>query len=338
MGINRIKLNNNLYPHTELNINTLQYYEGTNKNQANSLVKDNFAIADSGTTDRFLEINSPCKQHFKNTNDDITAVLPDGTIINSSHTAMLDINHLPEEARRCYLFKELKHPLLSISQLCDSGYMALFDDAGVYIIEDVKVTLHGLRNKDTGLHMINLSDQSTPLDLILTHKENIRAAMFQTANNVYGLSSKKERILYYHQYMLSPTISTWISAIDKGFFVTCPELTSTAVKKYLTKTEATAKGYTNQQFQNIRSTKSTPHIEAAQKQVTPTSATEKHYYTIEESRRTFFDQTCHSRKYKKYMMMWCHYDINSIITEPMKNRTEGKINRAFQKIHEKLAN
>ena len=35
-------------------------------------------------------------------------------------------------------------------------------------------------------------------------------------------------------------------------------------------------------------------------------------------------------------MVWYHYDINAIITEPMKNRSEGEINRAFQKIHDKL--
>ena len=171
--------------------------------------------------------------------------------------------------------------------------MALFDDAGVYVIKDAKVTLHGLRNKDRGLYMINLSDQSTPLDLILIHKDNIRAAIFQSANNVYGLSSKKEIIIYYHRCMLSSIISTWISAIDKGFFTTWPGLTSTTVKKYLTKTEATAKGYMNQQFQNIRPTKSTSHIEAAPKQVIHISATEDHYYTIEESGCTFSDQKGH---------------------------------------------
>ena len=69
--------------------------------------------------------------------------------------------------------------------------MALSDDAGVCIVKDTKATIHRQRNKDTGLYMINLSDQSTPPDLTLTHNNNIKAAMFQSANNVYGLSSKK---------------------------------------------------------------------------------------------------------------------------------------------------
>ena len=59
MRINNIKLNNNLYPHTDDNINTIQCYEGTSKNQANSLVKNNHAIEDSGTTGIFLETDSP---------------------------------------------------------------------------------------------------------------------------------------------------------------------------------------------------------------------------------------------------------------------------------------
>ena len=43
-----------------------------------------------------------------------------------------------------------------------------------------------------------------------------------------------------------------------------------------------------------------------------------------------------SSKGNKYIMIWYHYDINTIITESMKNRTEGEINRAFKKVHDKL--
>ena len=84
------------------------------------MVKNTYDIENSGTTENYLEIDSPCNQKRKNTNDSITVVLPDGTTINSSRTVMLDIQNLPEEARKCYLFKELKHPLLSISKIFDS--------------------------------------------------------------------------------------------------------------------------------------------------------------------------------------------------------------------------
>ena len=35
-------------------------------------------------------------------------------------------------------------------------------------------------------------------------------------------------------------------------------------------------------------------------------------------------------------MVLYHFDINVILTEPMKNRTEGEINRVFKVIHNKL--
>ena len=66
--------------------------------------------------------------------------------------------------------------------------------------------------------------------------------------------------------------------------------------------------------------------------MTPASVTEDHYYTIEELGRTFSDQIGRFphifSKGNKYIMIWYHYDINEIITEPTKNPTEGEINRA----------
>lgn len=35
-------------------------------------------------------------------------------------------------------------------------------------------------------------------------------------------------------------------------------------------------------------------------------------------------------------MVWYHYDTNAITTESSKNRTEGEINRVFEKMHTKL--
>ena len=99
------------------------------------------------------------------------------------------------------------------------------------------------------------------------------------------------------------------------------------------KSEATAKGHMNQQIQGIQSTKKKTKNKA-------TTPTEEHYHQVQESGRTFSDQTGRfphtSSKGKKYIMLWYHYDTNAITTEPLKNRTEGEINRAFEKLHTKL--
>ena len=68
--------------------------------------------------------------------------------------------------------------------------------------------------------------------------------------------------------------------------------------------------------------------------------TKEHYCQIQDSGRTFSDQTGRfpttSRKGIKYIMVCYHHDTNAISAEPLKNRTEGEINRAFENMHTKL--
>ena len=63
------------------------------KNQysyAAAVLKDKMAIADASTTGHFLQINSECvdKRH---TNEELNVHLRDGSVINSTHTALLNI-------------------------------------------------------------------------------------------------------------------------------------------------------------------------------------------------------------------------------------------------------
>ena len=89
------------------------------------------AIADSSTTCHFLQIQSECVDK-QITNDGMQVKLLDGTIITSTHTALLNIEQLPMKARRAHLFPDIKHALLLISMLCDEGYMAIFDEKSLH--------------------------------------------------------------------------------------------------------------------------------------------------------------------------------------------------------------
>ena len=110
----------------------------------------------------------------------------------------------------------------------------------------------------------------------------------------------------------------------------------------MTKSTATSKVRMVQQRQNIRSTKSKIIHDHIPKEVQDPSKekSQEHFYSIEEAGRTFSDQTGHfthtSSKGNKYIMVWYHYDINAIITVPLKNRSEGEINRGFKQIHDRL--
>ena len=82
------------------------------------------------------------------------------------------------------------------------------------------------------------------------------------ANNAYDIKVKRDLVTYYHQCCFSLVVSTWLEAIENGFFCTWPGLTATVVKKYLQPSMATAKGHMKQQANNLRSTKVKVKIES----------------------------------------------------------------------------
>jgi len=57
-----------------------------------------------------------------------------------------------------------------------------------------------------------------------------------------------------HKAAFSPVKSTWIQAINAGFFTTWPNLTADLVEKHLETSPATVKGHLRQIWQNLRST------------------------------------------------------------------------------------
>eukprot|EP00957_Ditylum_brightwellii_P146159 11128828-Ditylum_brightwellii.AAC.1 len=59
---------------------------------------------------------------------------------------------------------------------------------------------------------------------------------------------------FLHEAVGSPVPSTWIDAINQGFFITWPSLTAANVRKYLPKSRATSQGHLEQKRQNIAST------------------------------------------------------------------------------------
>ena len=85
--------------------------------------------------------------------------LLNGEIVHSSHTSLLKETELRLQARKVHIFSGLKNKaLLSIGTFCDNGYIAVFDNKAVNIINKTtsKVIMHGGRDKIIGLYMIEL--------------------------------------------------------------------------------------------------------------------------------------------------------------------------------------
>jgi len=84
-----------------------------------------------------------------------------------------------------------------------------------------------------------LNEEVTKILLKMHHQLNPT----EYTNSVYELPKTEQVIAWYHAAAGYPTKTTWLKAIDAGFFKTFPLLTSKAVRKYFPESDETAKGH-----------------------------------------------------------------------------------------------
>jgi hypothetical protein len=231
--------------------------------------------------------------------------------------------------------------LLSIGQFCDSGFTATFTATHLTIYRDNTIFLQGQRNTSTGMWYIDLENQQKLARPAASPSKTIPAP---EANNVYEINNKRDIITYLHKACFSPVPSTWIKAIDAGFFATWPGLTSQLVRHHLQKSEATIKGHLRTARANQRSTKpkvtTPPNIPQMTTPPTePAAVRQQECYikTVDISGKVYSDQTGRfpnaSSKGSKYIMVLYDLDSNAILTEPLKNKSERDQLQATTKLH-----
>ena len=77
---------------------------------------------------------------------------PDNTIINATHTTILDIPWLPLTTRQVYIFPDLTYrALVSVAQFCDNNYNVVFTPSHVYILYTNNIVLTGTRVQPHGI-------------------------------------------------------------------------------------------------------------------------------------------------------------------------------------------
>ena len=86
-----------------------------------------------------------------------------------------------------------------------------------------------------------------------THRANI---IIQTDK------TKQELAQYLHACSFSPSISTFLSAIRKGHFLSWPGLTPSLITRHLPPSTFTAKGHMNQEQKHLQSTKKKSYKDA----------------------------------------------------------------------------
>ena len=112
----------------------------------------------------------------------------------------------------------------------------------LHIFKDGKLILSGNRNFTDGLWDVPFqSNKIDNINYIVTTDKN-----------------KSDLARYLHACAFSPVISTFQKCINRGNFITWPNIDNLNFKKIIDTTEATLKGHLDGERKNLRSTKAPP--------------------------------------------------------------------------------
>ena len=110
-----------------------------------------YAISDSGATGHFLVQGAPVVNK-RPTASPLKITLPNGKIIQSTHTCNLDIPWLPDALTEAHIVPGLSHlSLISTRKFADEGCKVLLDMNECRVHYKGTLVLTGKRDKGTGL-------------------------------------------------------------------------------------------------------------------------------------------------------------------------------------------
>ena len=138
--------------------------------------------------------------------------MPNGKIIKYTHTALLNHQALPFQARQAHLFPGLMKALLSIGTFCEHGCEATFTNKSIRIKnkQSGQTIIGGTRDARTNLYMLILTQRNNLMTDPKTPDENFSCSS-------YECKPKKTLVDYHHASFWSPTHYGWGKAISKNF-------------------------------------------------------------------------------------------------------------------------
>jgi hypothetical protein len=232
-----------------------------------------------------------------------------------------------------------------VSEAPAVGDYVLLDKQHASIIKNGVTSIIGMRDHANGMCLVDLEPSGAPTVLPDQHP-----TYQHCANSAYEQKTKVELIDFLHRACFSPPISTWVQAIEKNFPTTWPGLSAEAIRKFQ-KALATAKGHLKASPKNLGSISKFPPtiatINAPTVRTTSPSTPEPTVRThlvyakvVTITGQLFSDQTGRflvtSSKGNKYVMVVYDYDSAAILAEPIKNRTEIELLRAYSRMHQYL--
>ncbi len=230
--------------------------------------------------------------------------------------------------------------------MAEHGYIAVFDKrkAKTYdgttttIIASVEPIIIAPRCDDTGLWTMNLN-----LDYEILGRESSDQfiAGVDEANAIFDLPNSRQSLMYFHVAAGFPIKESFTDAVRAGNYTTWPGLTTTLIAKHFPDSDETQKGHMKGQRKGVRSTTVKPasEIKSSREQETHRQnyifvKIYKLSETIDTDQMGAFPVT--SQRVYRYIMVGIHIDTNYIFCETMKNRMEGEMIKAYQKMVDRI--
>ena len=264
-----------------------------------------------------------------------------GGTSKATNSTTLPFNQLSPKARQADTFPDFPQSLMSVGKISDDGTISIFNKDGVTVHkeEDVLITCKGepilIGTRDEhGRYRIPLTQHRGQWQ---PRQPTKRAkAALQQANSVYDLPSTEQAIKWLHAVCGYPVKSTWLKAVKAGNYIGWPLLTEHNVRKYYPETTETPKGHLNQSRKNVRSTKPKPFEEDHSNQLRGRKVKDIFTKVYDVRDTVFTDQTgqfpTRSQAGNKYIMVMVEIDSSCILVEPIKNRKDAELTRAYEKL------
>jgi hypothetical protein len=243
-----------------------------------------------------------------------------------------------DAARGADILPGLKQSLLSVNKMSEKEYTTIFHPGEEGVSIHKKGTLTITASKPPVLQGCKSNQEKL---WMVSAKQNDQTS--EEANNVYSLPSIPQTITYIHAAAGFPVKETWMDAIKAGNFISWPSLTTSAVQKHFPDSNETQKGHMKKQCQGVRSTKIKENTRSENENIPVNTVTEVDPSPSKKMRDIFIkiynagemhsNQTgcfpATSSKGNQYVMVLVEVDGNYINAEPMKNKSDGLIIKAY---------
>ena len=94
--------------------------------------------------------------------NEIASRIPDGSTMDSSHIAKIQLPGLRKQARRIHIYPKMKtDPLISLGVLYYYGLTITLDKQDMSFQKNGKEIIKGTRNKKTGIWEVNLETKQS---------------------------------------------------------------------------------------------------------------------------------------------------------------------------------